>query len=61
MALFRHGFTRGTQSQNVDKISSYLPDQIESGLGEVEYSSVVAAVANDADPEPATKKRKDLR
>ena len=47
------------QAQTTDKtLPSYIPEQVESGLGREEHDTVITAVVDLANPEPIAKRRK---
>ena len=64
MSLFSFGFGKtsseaGNESQATNKpFPTYLPEQVESGLGREEHDLVATAVQDLANPEPESKRRK---
>ena len=64
MSLFTFGFRRSSETGNESQIASnrpvptYLPEQVESGLGRKEHDLVTTAVEDLANPEPKPKKTK---
>lgn len=63
MSLFRFGFTKTNSESGNTRVTNeppltYLPEQVESGLGREEHDFVTTAVQDLANPEPAPKRRK---
>ena len=64
MSLFSFGFRKtssetGNEPQATNKpLPTYLPEQVESGLGREEHDLVATAVQDLANPEPEPKRRK---
>ena len=58
LSLFQFGFTAcsGTDPES-NTVPRHMPDQTESGLGEVEYTNVVASVSSLADPQFPMKRK----
>ena len=66
MSLFSFGFRNrssetGNESQTTNKsLPTYLPEQVESGLGREEHDIVATAIQDLANPEPEPKRRKTI-